>query len=129
MAELSRRNFLRITGAAAGGSMLSLGLLTPQAEAATTLAYPEILVAWTVEPNFIPWSSTNPYRNTSWGRASILNIQRALKAKGFDPGILDGIFGSKTTAATKAFQKSRGLKQDGLVGRATVPALGLRIVE
>ncbi|HZY30669.1 MAG TPA: peptidoglycan-binding domain-containing protein, partial [Candidatus Methylomirabilis sp.] len=31
--------------------------------------------------------------------------QEAMKAKGFDPGPIDGIMGPKTTSALKDFQK------------------------
>lgn len=49
----------------------------------------------------------------------VKQIQAALKGYGFDPGPLDGIFGPKTLAAVKAFQRSRGLSQDGIVGPQT----------
>lgn len=52
--------------------------------------------------------------------ASILKIQTALKARGFDPGPLDGIMGPRTKAAVIAFQKSvGGLVVDGIPGPAT----------
>lgn len=55
--------------------------------------------------------------------ATILDIQKALKAHGFDPGPLDGERGRKTIAAVTAFQASVGLKADGLVGPATLAKL------
>lgn len=39
----------------------------------------------------------------------ILAVPRALKAQGFDPGPLDGIWGRLTAAAVKAFQRKNGL--------------------
>ena len=52
--------------------------------------------------------------------SSILSIQTALKARGFDPGPLDGIMGPKTKAAVVAFQKAvGGLVVDGIPGPAT----------
>ena len=35
------------------------------------------------------------------------------------PLVVDGIFGKKTEDAVKKFQKSRGLKADGIVGSQT----------
>ena len=35
----------------------------------------------------------------------------------------DGIYGSQTTAAVKEFQRSQGLKADGVVGSQTFPKL------
>ena len=46
-------------------------------------------------------------------------IQEALKVCGFDPGPADGRVGAKTRQAVKDFQKSKGLKDDGLVGGET----------
>jgi putative chitinase len=50
-------------------------------------------------------------------------IQRALVALGFDPGPVDGLPGPKTRAAVLAFQRSRGLATDGIVGPQTIRAL------
>lgn len=52
-----------------------------------------------------------------------LEIQRALKAKGFDPGPIDGVRGRKTINAIKDFQRTNGLTVDGIVGRNTARAL------
>ena len=47
------------------------------------------------------------------------SVQKALKATGFYDGLVDGKAGPKTEAAIREFQKSRGLKEDGVVGRQT----------
>ncbi len=52
-----------------------------------------------------------------------LQIQKALKKAGFDPGPLDGVRGRKTIAAIKAFQKKHRLTQDGIVGSKTASKL------
>ncbi|MEW5891424.1 MAG: peptidoglycan-binding protein [Pseudomonadota bacterium] len=45
--------------------------------------------------------------------------QARLTAHGFSPGAIDGAFGSKTYSATVAFQRARGLAQDGVIGPLT----------
>lgn len=50
-------------------------------------------------------------------------VQEALKAIGFDPGKIDGVYGQKTVAAVVAFQTARGLAVDGIVGPKTWAAL------
>ena len=53
------------------------------------------------------------------------NVKILQKALG---GItVDGDFGAKTEAAVKAFQKSKGLTADGIVGSATQKALGISL--
>ena len=54
----------------------------------------------------------------------VYGIQKALLAKGFDPGSMDGKMGPATAKALKAFQKSRGLPI-GQLNKDTFRALGL----
>jgi hypothetical protein len=57
--------------------------------------------------------------------AGIVLIQRRLIALGYrECGAADGRFGAKTEAALRRFQKDRGIKADGLYGRAANRALG-----
>ena len=46
-------------------------------------------------------------------------IQRALKSAGVYTGPVDGKIGAGTRAAIVEFQKSHGLKADGVLGRKT----------
>ena len=48
--------------------------------------------------------------------------QAILGQKGYAVGTIDGLFGSNTDAATRAFQKDRGLTVDGAVGPNTIAA-------
>ncbi|MFN2578537.1 MAG: peptidoglycan-binding protein [Pyrinomonadaceae bacterium] len=58
----------------------------------------------------------------SAGRA-VKDLQEKLKALGFDPKGIDGHFGPGTLAAVTAFQKSKKLRADGLVGLKTLAAI------
>jgi murein L,D-transpeptidase YcbB/YkuD len=50
-------------------------------------------------------------------------IQNALAQKGFEPGVIDGVWGRRTEAAVRAFQQKNGLQIDGVVGPVTRAAL------
>jgi len=54
---------------------------------------------------------------------NMMEIQKALKNAGFDPGPIDGVTGRVTLSAIKAFQESKGLVVDGIVGPKTAAAL------
>ncbi len=56
---------------------------------------------------------------------TVIEIQKALAAKGFDPGNIDGVWGRRTALAVRAFQAWKGLQVDGVVGPVTAAALGL----
>ncbi len=61
---------------------------------------------------------------SSMTSTTIRNVQKALKAKGFYNGPIDGIWGAESRAATRAYQKANGLPVAGLsVG--TMESLGL----
>ena len=53
---------------------------------------------------------------------AVYGVQKCLSAKGYSTGA-DGIFGTGTDAQVRAFQRSRGLPDDGIVGSNTWQAL------
>jgi len=57
-------------------------------------------------------------------RDNIRSVQRALAAKGFDPGPVDGIVGPLTRAAVRKFQDRFGMKASGQIDNQTLFALG-----
>lgn len=54
---------------------------------------------------------------------NVADLQRALLARGFDPGPVDGQMGAKTRAAIRTFQMKSGLVVDGVAGPATIAKL------
>lgn len=55
----------------------------------------------------------------------VKQIQTRLKSWGYYNGAVDGIYGSKTQAAVKSFQRANGLTADGVAGPKTLAAIGL----
>ena len=50
---------------------------------------------------------------------AVRDLQEALKALGYDPGLVDGVFGARTETVVKKFQRDREIAADGVVGRVT----------
>lgn len=49
----------------------------------------------------------------------VMEIQAMLRKLGYDPGVIDGIFGLQTQRAVKQFQRDFGLMPDGVIGLNT----------
>lgn len=58
--------------------------------------------------------------------ATVTTIQSTLRNLGYGVGV-DGVFGPQTENAVIAFQRSRGLLADGIVGPATAGAMGVTL--
>ena len=50
---------------------------------------------------------------------NVKDLQEALKALGYDPGIIDGVIGPKTMQAVRKFQREQQLTVDGVAGPQT----------
>lgn len=57
----------------------------------------------------------------------VTQLQTKLKRWGYYTGAIDGVFGTGTEKAVKAFQKKVGLTADGIVGPKTAAALGMSL--
>lgn len=53
----------------------------------------------------------------------VKHVQKLLKARGFNPGPLDAVFGRLTGQAVRSFQRNKGLTVDGHVDRRTLRKL------
>lgn len=71
---------------------------------------------------FAATSSAYPQLRQGARGAWVSTLQQKLNAKGYHLSV-DGAFGPKTDAAVRAFQRSRGLVVDGIVGPKTWGAL------
>jgi murein L,D-transpeptidase YcbB/YkuD len=67
---------------------------------------------------FFPESDRQTLKKNSRG-SEVRELQEKLNSLGFDCGVADGIFGKNTLKAVKEFQKSQGIKVDGIVGPQT----------
>ena len=56
---------------------------------------------------------------------TVRQVQKKLLNWGYYQGAADGIYGQETYKAVKFFQQKNGLKADGIVGDATLKALGI----
>ena len=63
---------------------------------------------------------THPYMTGD----DVAGVQKAVKSKGYSPGEIDGIYGTKSYNAIRRFQSYAGLEVDGIVGVNTTAALG-----
>ena len=57
--------------------------------------------------------------------SEVSDVQRALKASGDYAGPISGVYTPELTRAVEEFQRSHGLRVDGVVHRSTYEALGL----
>ncbi|WP_333861276.1 M14 family metallopeptidase [Clostridium sp.] len=49
----------------------------------------------------------------------VMHIQATLKKIGYNPGVIDGIYGTDTEKAVEIFQRNHGLTVDGIIGPNT----------
>lgn len=75
-------------------------------------------------PNLMIQSMFTSYTLVSGDRGSAITcLQMMLDRVGCDPGTIDGIWGTNTTNAVKAFQRQMGITVDGKVGPTTKKVL------
>jgi peptidoglycan hydrolase-like protein with peptidoglycan-binding domain len=97
--------------------------LIAMARQAETAVKPPVAIP-TQAPTMVPYVKT-----LKWGAsgAEVVAYQTGLKAAGYDPGTVDGMYGAKTFTATKALQKDAGLTIDGDAGKQTFAALNAKL--
>lgn len=88
------------------------------------LALAALIAAGTLLAALIPAAEAVTYKKGSSG-AVVSQIQTKLKNWGYYTGDVDGVYGSATERAVRAFQRKNGLTADGKAGAQTLEALGL----
>lgn len=61
------------------------------------------------------------------GQEHVMRLQEALKEKGYQPGPVDGLIGSQTSAALREYQQKEGLRVTGRADAETLGKLGIGI--
>jgi peptidoglycan hydrolase-like protein with peptidoglycan-binding domain len=110
-----------------GPSDATASSTTAAAEAtspATTTVTVAVAVAPTVAsaPGYSDETPDGPLHRGLRG-PRVLALQGRLTGLGYDPGPSDGLFGAKTDAAVRKFQRDSHLQADGVVGPKTAAAL------
>lgn len=88
------------------------------------LALAALIAAGTLLAALIPAAEAVTYKKGSSG-AVVSQIQTKLKNWCYYTGDVDGVYGSATERAVRAFQRKNGLTADGKAGAQTLEALGL----
>ncbi len=68
-----------------------------------------------------------PEDQPTLSRDQVIQLQESLNGKGYDSGKPDGIMGSNTRKAIRAFQKAEGLIADGMPSASLLEKLGLHL--
>jgi len=76
-------------------------------------------------------AKTNDANRKQWtsqtmSKERVRQVQTALKARGFDPGTVDGMMGPKTMMAIRNFQSSKAITASGMIDEQTLTALQIK---
>jgi len=82
------------------------------------------LVGFTAK-TFAQAQSTAPATSITAAKKTIQAAQERLQALGYQPGVADGMMGSKAVAGLKKFEADRGLPVTGVLDQKTLRALGV----
>jgi general secretion pathway protein A len=100
-------------------------LIDPPIQQRKSLSFSEVEKYWSGQALFLWKDSLNLIRNVSPGSRGdrVREVQGLLKEAGNYDVPLTGVYNADTLSAVKAFQASRGIQQDGIVGGQTLMLL------
>jgi hypothetical protein len=111
---------LLIAGLAAAGVFSGGGTSTPRSQTVTTNTTSTPTTTAPAQQLAAPTTTLKPGDKGT----QVVTLQHALASLGFSSGKADGQYGPATTSAVKRFQTSVHLTADGILGPATLRALG-----
>jgi hypothetical protein len=103
---------------------------TPEGQQANIDTYAATLRTITPEIRkaLAKWSPGTPPPPESYDLGTVYGVQNALNKFGQNPPLLvDGFAGPKTKKAIEGFQRSHGLKVDGVVGQQTIASMSYEL--
>lgn len=84
-------------------------------------------------PYWYPYWDSYPYAYSYYGAPQyghddslVADVQRRLGDQGYYRGAIDGIVGSRTRSAIRAYERAHGFRVDGVIDRQLLADLGLR---
>ena len=122
-----------VTGAITDKSQLNLGNETPASPDSTAQTQPAENKAANVQPAAGPQQQAvqeQPLQQQAYApadRETIRQIQTGLAKLGYDPGTADGIAGTKTRSAIRAFQQEAGMPADGVPSQEVAQRINQQI--
>jgi peptidoglycan hydrolase-like protein with peptidoglycan-binding domain len=66
------------------------------------------------------------YRENAYGGSMVAQVQRRLAREGYYHGAIDGIMGTRTHYAIRAFERANGLRVDGAISNQLLATMDLR---
>ena len=84
---------------------------------------PTIGLSFYSRPRYDTYYSSRVYRGSVASNSLAFDVQRALKSRGYYYGSVDGLIGSGSRAAIRAYQRDRGLSITGRIDRELLRSL------
>ncbi len=109
-----------VIGGIAAASLSVLAVSSAAGQVANPLQYAQLKIPSTQSIEHLNMSAVPDIDSNK-----VRQVQNVLKAKGFDPGPLNGVVGEKTKEAVQKFQVRFGIKVTGTIDNQTLFALGV----
>jgi peptidoglycan hydrolase-like protein with peptidoglycan-binding domain len=103
---------------------IGLGVASLSAQAVPGSKQPEQTIPERVQP---PAAEGRQQGTPGMSSDNIKKVKEALKARGHDPGTIDGNMDSKTQQALRDFQKANNLPVTGVLDQQTAAKLGVSV--